>query len=68
MAPSARIVSSPVAQAGGGSGQSSAPIIIKPIIVHDAKAAALEAMASPAGEKVHIMHTNKNRGKVGIQT
>lgn len=54
---------------GGGRGQSGGPhVSVKTIMVADMKQAALEAMASPAGEKIHIAHANKNRRQTGVQT
>jgi len=53
---------------GGGGAGGASPISNKFIFVQDLKAAALEAMASPSGEKVTIVHVTKNKMKVGIRT
>jgi hypothetical protein len=55
----------PVA-AGNGGGAS--PVTVKNIMVTDFHQAALEAMASPAGERIHISHARKNRIATGVAT
>lgn len=53
---------------GSGAGISPNMTNNKFIFVQDLHSAALEALASAAGEKVVITHITKNRMKVGIRT
>ena len=50
---------------GGGIGGG---VSVKTILVANIKQAVLEAMASPAGEKIHIAHARKNKISTGVQT
>ncbi|HEV2331193.1 MAG TPA: hypothetical protein VGY56_20620 [Verrucomicrobiae bacterium] len=54
--------------AQGGVSPVTPAVNIKVINVGDYKQAALEAMASPAGEKVHIVHALNTKQRVGITT
>ena len=67
MAPNGNVVTSPTATTAKAT-VVSPQVSVKSVIVSNMKEAALEAMASPAGEKVHVTHANKNRGKVGVPT